>query len=316
MRTQGSSGSSLRGRIRINCVAGVALMLLLIPSAWSAVQADSYRSGHPPIVSSATIDSQRRLVVTYTAPDGVTYGGNVYLDSNPLNATAPPGQYGPIMYCNNKFICTGRWKLSATPNTGPFTFTSEPLDMKKFPSGSYWLQVETTNEDPYASTRYWEESNIVSVSLGGVPAPRQAVALETISNGCGGGEAGDDPRFLDEVTFSSGTSGLRFKVRFRQACNVHDAGYGGYKIRNPLHKNAIVDYLTVPRKTIDDQFLSDLKLLCDQQLPKAKSAAWAKKKCYAHAVAYWAAVREVGSAFFDADPEQPGQQLVGTRSTM
>ncbi|MDO8731121.1 MAG: phospholipase A2 [Actinomycetota bacterium] len=277
---------------RANCAAAAALALLLSPSAWSVAQADTYRSGHPPVLSSATIDSQRRLVVTYTAPDGVTYGGTVYLDSNPLNATAPPGQYGPIMYCNNKSICAGRWKLAATPNSGPFTYSTEPLDMKKFPSGTYWVQVETTNEDPYASTRYWEDSNVVSVTLPGVPAPRKPVSLESVSNGCGGGEVGDDPRFLDEVSFSSGTKGLRFKVRFRQACNIHDAGYGGYKIRNPLHKNTGVDYLAVPRKTIDDQFLRDLRLLCDEQLPKSQSAAGAKKQCYAYAKAYWIAVRE------------------------
>ncbi|MFA7323685.1 MAG: phospholipase A2 [Candidatus Nanopelagicales bacterium] len=298
------------------CATATALVLLLIPTAWTAAQADAYRSGHPPVLQSATVDSQRRLVVTYNAPDGVTYGGTVYLDSNPLNATAPAGQYGPIMYCNNKSICMGRWKLTATPATGPFTFSTEPLDMKKFPSGTYWVQVETTNEDPYASTRYWEDSNIMSVTLPGVPAPRQPVSLESVSNGCGGGEVGDEPRFLDEVTFSSGTSGLRFKVRFRTACNIHDAAYGGYKIRNPLHKNAVVDYLTVPRKTVDDQFRKDLKLVCDQQLPKAKSAASAKKKCYAYADAYWVAVRAAGAKFFDADPEQPGQQLVGPRSPL
>jgi hypothetical protein len=57
----------------------------------------------------------------------------------------------------------------------------------------------------------------------------------------------------------------------------HDVGYFGARVRNPLHGNAVVDYSTVPRKTIDDRFLSDLKLLCDRQLPKDPAANTAHK---------------------------------------
>lgn len=304
-------------RMMLGLLIGAVALMVAVPSgSLGSARADSWRSGHPPVLQSARIDAQRRLVVTYEAPDGVAYGGSVYLDSNPLNATVPPaGQYGSFMYCNNKSSCMGRWKLPTSTATGPFTFTTEPLDKAKFPGGTYWVQVETTNEDPYASTRQWEDSNVLSVAVpGGVPAPRQPVALESVSNGCGGGEVGDDPRFLDEVTFASGTKGLRYKVRFRVACNVHDAGYGGYKIRNPLHGNAVVDYLSVSRKVIDDQFQRDLKQLCVEQLPKSASAAL--RSCRAYADAYWAAVRLAGSKFFDADPETPGQQLVGPRSTL
>lgn len=130
----------------------------------SASAAETYRSGHPPIVISAIFDAQRRLVVEYKADDGLTYGGKVYLDNNPLNAPAPikDTKYGDFMHCNNKSNCLARWTLPVSPDVGPFTFLSEPLDPIRFPDGTYYVQVETFNEDPYPSTRMWELS-VVSV---------------------------------------------------------------------------------------------------------------------------------------------------------
>lgn len=149
-------------------VFAVALIGSANPSLTaSAYASETYRSGHPPTIISVLIDSQRRLVVTYTAPDGMTYGGKVYLDNNLLNAptTTPDPTYGSFMYCNNKSNCLGRWELPATPATGPFTFTTEPLDSIKFPDGKYYVQVESKNEDPYPSTRMWEESLVSVVTL-------------------------------------------------------------------------------------------------------------------------------------------------------
>jgi hypothetical protein len=142
-----------------------AIIITALPAAPSSAVAPTWRSGNPPVIQSATVDAQRRLVVTYVAADGVTYGGSVYLDSNPENGSIPPGVTGQFMYCNNNYSCTGKWALTATPETGPFTFTSPPLSATTFPAGQYWVQVETTNEDPYPSTRYWEPSNVVQVTV-------------------------------------------------------------------------------------------------------------------------------------------------------
>jgi hypothetical protein len=147
---------------------GLMSILIATPTFMaSAAASGTYRSGHPPTLISALIDSQRRLVVTYSAPDGLTYGGKVYFDSNPLNAatTNPDPIYGSFMYCNNKSNCLGRWDLPTTPATGPFTFSTEPLDSIRFPDGKYYVQVETMNEDPFPSTRMWEESLVSVVSL-------------------------------------------------------------------------------------------------------------------------------------------------------
>lgn len=175
--------------------------MLAVAAAFSplALAAGAWRSGNPPTVASAQIDSQRRLVVTYSAPDGVTYGGHLYLDNDPMDAqpVASDPQYGPIMYCNNKFSCLGRWSLAATPGSGPFTFTTEPLDAQRFPAGTYYVQVDTTNEDPYPSTRQEEFSNI-----GTVVVPAKAGGETTTTGGAkgGGGTASADEAV---VTLSS-----------------------------------------------------------------------------------------------------------------
>ncbi len=145
-------------------IAAVLVLPLAAPANSASAVAPALRSGNMPIVHSVTIDAQRRLVVTYSAPDGVTYGGRVYLGNDPRNATVT-SSYG-FMYCSNNSTCQGRWTLNeVTPATGPFTFTSPPLNAQQFPPGQYWVQVETTNEDPYPSTRYLQPSNIVSVTL-------------------------------------------------------------------------------------------------------------------------------------------------------
>ncbi len=158
-----SAGTKLRVLLLV-----VGLGSSSIPSLYTnAFAADTWRSGHPPTLISALIDSQRRLVITYNAPDGLTFGGKVYLDSNPLNAqtTTPDPKYGSFMYCNNKSNCLGRWELPTTTTTGPFTFTTEPLDSTRFPDGTYYVQIETMNEDPFPSTRMWEESLVSVVTL-------------------------------------------------------------------------------------------------------------------------------------------------------
>ncbi|MDP1851731.1 MAG: hypothetical protein Q8K48_04875 [Candidatus Planktophila sp.] len=133
----------------------------------SASAAEAYRSGHPPQIISAVFDEQRRLKVQYKADDGLTYGGKVYLDNNPLNAPAPikDTYYGDFMHCNKKSNCLIRWTLPVAPDAESYTFISESLDPVRFPDGTYYVQVETYNEDPYPSTRMWENSAVSVVQL-------------------------------------------------------------------------------------------------------------------------------------------------------
>lgn len=171
----------IKQRLSIGLFA-LAVAVSVVANQGTAVA--DLRSGHPPTLSSAQIDSQRRLVITYTAPDGVTYGGDIYLGSDSKNAqpVSSDPRYGPLMYCSNNYTCQGRWKLAATPDVGPFTFTTEALDAQRFPAGTYYLQVITTDENPYASTRQEEFSNIVTVQIppvsgGGGSASMQQIPL-------------------------------------------------------------------------------------------------------------------------------------------
>lgn len=172
---------SLSVRRAIFPMVVLSLLLSLLPMSLSARAETTWRSGNPPKIISATIDDQRRLVVVFSAPDGmshlnatvkVTYGGSVVMDNDPINAKpAYETSYGPLMACNNKSNCRGRWFLPTYSESSTYTFTSEPLSEAKFPAGTYYLQVNTTNEDPYASTRQEEFSPIATVVLKGAPIP-------------------------------------------------------------------------------------------------------------------------------------------------
>lgn len=503
---------------RMAAVAGAGVLAAIGAGAAvgdGAEAAWTWRSGNPPVVSSATVDGQRRLVVTWTAPDGMTYGGSIYLDNDPANATpVSSGKYGTLMYCNNKGTCKGRWRLETNPGTGPFTYTTEPLDAARFPGGTYYMQVEGYNEDPFPSTRYWEWSNIVTLTVpaadttppettitagpsgatsastasftftssetpstfecrldggpfsactspkeyvglapgphtfdvrakdgagnldqtpasrtwtmdatapettitdgptgtvsastatfdftsseqgstfecrldGGSfapctppfsrsglgagshtfevratdaagnadrtparrtwtiraapsaskpkPRPRtkeppspgsQVVALATVSNGCGGSGwsafvttqnyVGNSSAFVDSNVNPNAKS---YTVEFKVACDIHDAGYSGVVISDPLHGGRRVDFRTWSRQQVDAKFLEDMQLLCERQIPAAAKTALANCKATGGNASIGARsrynfVRRYGCKFFDAAPLEPGRQNKGPR---
>lgn len=177
----------------------VFLFSALVPLPASVGADAAWRSGNPPTVVSAKFDNQRRLVVEFKAPDGMTHlnaretnprGGSIVIDNDPVNAKpAYETSYGPLMACNNKGNCKRRWNLPTYAEKDTYIFTTEPLSENDFPAGTYYLQVNTFNEDPYASTRQEEFSKIETVLLGSVAiAPSHIVplllpALVPVSNG-------------------------------------------------------------------------------------------------------------------------------------
>lgn len=105
-----------------------------------------------------------------------------------------------------------------------------------------------------------------------------------VANGCGPGftrwadEAGDGTRFADDHTFLGGEGynardSPAYIANFRDACDLHDAAYEGCGPSNPVCpwlvydaiNNRVLDYSrsTVSRKAIDDQFLEDMRTLCE-----------------------------------------------------
>ena len=88
------------------------------------------------------------------------------------------------------------------------------------------------------------------------------VSLASVSNGCGGGVAGEDARFFDTLDYQG------VKVSFREACNVHDACYSGAVVRDPFGRppGTVVDFRDWSRQRCDDVFLDNLQALCRRQI--------------------------------------------------
>ena len=101
-----------------------------------------------------------------------------------------------------------------------------------------------------------------------------------------------------------------FVVNFRAACDMHDAGYDGGWVLDPVN-GVIVDTRGLSRLTIDNRFYNDLITLCNRQI--GANAFVARSLCYSIAATYYGAVRAAGFALFDASPGVPGLQSSGTR---
>jgi hypothetical protein len=101
-----------------------------------------------------------------------------------------------------------------------------------------------------------------------------------------------------------------FIVNFRPACDMHDAGYDGGIVFDPVN-GGVVDTRGLSRSTIDNRFYGDLITSCNRQI--GWNAPAARAQCYTIASTYYAAVRGAGWLLFDADPAFPGIQQSGTR---
>jgi hypothetical protein len=101
-----------------------------------------------------------------------------------------------------------------------------------------------------------------------------------------------------------------FIVNFRPACDLHDAGYDGGIVFDPIN-GGVIDTRAMSRRTIDDRFYNDLLTSCNRQI--GWNAPAARAQCYTIASTYYLAVRAAASFRFDANPAVAGVQSVGTR---
>lgn len=159
------------------------------------------------------------------------------------------------------------------------------------------------------------------------------VPIEKVSNGCGGGVAKWDVGVLaqnyfgNEHTYFDSGSGLKYTVNFEEACNLHDAGYGGHTVVDKLRpgKQGIKDFRDWTRREVDNKFLQDMRLLCHQGIPASAEDALAK--CIGGAAYYalplnheigaetlYGFVHKFGDAFFDSDLTKPGHQGASEKS--
>jgi hypothetical protein len=153
------------------------------------------------------------------------------------------------------------------------------------------------------------------------PTALTPVPIETVSNGCGGG---DWKLLVKAENFLGNTSTFYnvpnkylfhpqarpFTVNFKDACDLHDAGYAGAIVHDKL-RGGIKDFRKWTRKQVDDMFLADMRLLCQQQIPSNETIALAKCRgtggnASIGAESRYRFVRDHGARFFDAQPGGPG----------
>ncbi len=152
-------------------------------------------------------------------------------------------------------------------------------------------------------------------SLPNTPLPDALVPIDSVSNGCGGGDASTDPRYGDTSTYlnSNNPFGKRYQVNFREACNLHDAGYSGARVRDSIN-GGIIDYLGWTQKRVDDKFLADMRKLCEKGIPASAPVALADCKARGGKASFGAEtrynfVRRWGSHFWKDRPRLSGRWL-------
>jgi hypothetical protein len=149
--------------------------------------------------------------------------------------------------------------------------------------------------------------------------------VDDVSNGCGGAQWGN---FWEKVQnfFLDSQKYYGFRVDFRDACNAHDAGYGGFTVKDPV-THRVTDFRTWTRARVDQKFQSDLQTLCSRKIKgDSQKARMARQACQfgphlsltmpladtAGATAYFEGVRTYAKAAFDADPMREGTQDFGS----
>ena len=158
-----------------------------------------------------------------------------------------------------------------------------------------------------------------------VPPP---VPIRTVSNGCGGGDWELRVKALNFLAnkstyynVPSGTANLMaraWSVSFKDACDLHDAGYAGAVVRDKL-RGGVKDFRRWTRKQVDDKFLADMRLLCERQIDKGERIVLDKCRGYGGNGSIGAEfrydfVRKRGADYFDADLGKPGTQKTGPRT--
>ncbi len=144
--------------------------------------------------------------------------------------------------------------------------------------------------------------------------------IAKVSNGCGGG--GWDSlvaaqNYLGNTHTYQQRLGRSYTVSFVDACNAHDAAYGGHTIVDPISGD-VIDFHAWSRPRIDRKFLGDMRRRCMQKIPE--DATNALEKCFSTggtlsigALALYNFVDKHGWRFFDADLTVPGIQKRGHR---
>jgi hypothetical protein len=210
---------------------------------------------------------------------------------------------------------THAWFATAAPECklgGPADRGSATWSIVESES-SLRLRFCTTSPRNSSDTRCTDLTRAKPVAAAWPKLPDALVSLASVSNGCGGGVASQTAQFGDTSTYlnSNNPLGTRYVVSFRQACNVHDAGYSGAKVHDPFSGD-VIDFFGWSQKRIDDKFLTDMRTLCEGHLAH-RSAPVALADCKARggktswgALTRYDFVRSWGHRFYRARPNLTG----------
>lgn len=233
-----------------------------------------------------------RLVVTGTISDWCPPTATTR-DQCSNGSPLAVGQGVDALYCYADWRCPSKeiWRQLRVNGQGLDEFSDQAGDMPFAPSHEYTVTV-TEKSGPLTLTTLdgsrVDNSGSFTVVLtdlgpagGDWPAlPDGVVPLASVSNGCGGGKAGTEARFGDTSTYwdtRDTENPVKYVVNFREACNLHDAGYSGAKVADPFSGGAVVDFLTWNQRRVDAKFLADMRSICDSVIPA--EAVQAREDC-------------------------------------
>ena len=155
-----------------------------------------------------------------------------------------------------------------------------------------------------------------------------SLAGSSVINGCGADQRYDFVEQLQALLLNSQTYGP-VATSFVEACNIHDAGYSGITVFDPVSRR-LIDFRRWTRAEVDALFLKDMRTLCSRQIPWALAAE--RQVCrnglrlmaaiadlpstdQVGAFTYYTAVRQAARDAFDTNATVPGVQTDSMPST-
>ena len=229
---------------------------------------------YTPTVIFAQGSSATQVSGSMSLPEGQWEAAGWKVPSNPFTGTLEGDALNILVIAPHRdgFVSRGRYKGTITASG---SFTAGQATAVAVTDG--YLKDEAAPTRPAGT---WTGHGEATCSKW--PAlPDAIVPLALISNGCGGGQAGEygiQQRLGNRSTFleTANPLGERHTVTFKEACDLHDAGYSGAKVMDPINGGTI-DYFDYTQAQVDTKFLDDMRALCKAQIPA--SAPVARKDC-------------------------------------
>lgn len=267
-------------RRALPALVGVVVLLLLGSAQARPLEAD-------PIVGFWNLSGG----VVQVSGSGASFTGRIVKATVFSECPHPVGELiWRIAKAGTGYTGSHTWFASSAPECKLGGAADQGTSTWSIAEGGTSLQLHfcTTNPRNGSDTRCNDLTRAKPVAPAWPELPDALVPIGSVSNGCGGGPAGNDPKYGDDSDFvnseipfadlGSWRRGKKYHVNFREACKLHDAGYSHAKVRDALHGGVIVDFFSWTKAQIDDKFLKDMILICDRQVSEP-GADVARRNC-------------------------------------